>query len=818
MRKTLCLFVFLLVVVTPVVASTSLLNTAVQHSDVNYHSDGNQIILTTPAGHVRIEFCTPEMFRVRCSSGTEFPENEQWMVRKYVFHPVHYAIQDKDSYLFIETEKLNIHAYKNPFKLDVFDKNGQSLYSELKGQRLFADSVKNVVALQPDEHFFGLGERMDFLDQRGKKVYLNVELGRGAKPAVGGKDILRANYCPVPFVMSTKGYGIFFHTGYPTEWNMGWDSKDWYSFKAFGGELDYYFIYGPDFYTLIDRYTDLTGKSPMLPRFAMGLHVGTYSGGTWKYESATGDRYPVQLARRLRMEGVPFDLLWLDSTWRMFNSTFGNGGCTFEWRDTFKDPNQMFKDVYAENVKMMGLHVRSILDNGPEFKLLDQAREKGNILVPHAGSEGLVNFFDPAAVDWWWENGARKVVDKGAMFFKTDVGGTYRLNENASPEEKSKAAALHNLFPLAYAEAPYRKFEEQNQMRGLTHTREGYAGIQRYPYIWAGDWGSEWQWFEPVIRAGLNIGMSGVGNWTHCMGVFEQYSPYDTELYIRWCQFGMFSPIAMVFGMDHPRYHEPWTYGKEALENFKKYARLRYSLIPYIYTLSYRLHQTACPMMTPLVMDYPQDENTYNLSRQYMFGPWMMVCPVTTKGALSQPVYFPGGEWFDYETGERIAGRQYKSFLTPIDLLPIYIKAGAIIPMQQPMEWVDQEPVDVLTLDVYPSGNTSFEMYEDDGLSLDYKREIQAITRFTSELTGNNWVFTAEKPVGSFKPAAHTYLIKARLDYMPEKITENGKVLPRLDSVIAVEEKAGWYYDEATKRLWIKTIKGNETKVQLTAE
>lgn len=177
-------------------------------------------------------------------------------------------------------------------------------------------------------------------------------------------------------------------------------------------------------------------------------------------------------------------------------------------------------------------------------------------------------------------------------------------------------------------------------MRGLTHTREGYAGIQRYPYIWAGDWGTEWQWFEPVIRAGLNIGMSGVGNWTHCMGGFEQYSAYDTELYMRWVQFGMFSPIAMLFGMDHPRYHEPWTYGEEAMKNFIKYDELRYSLIPYIYTNAYRLHESARPIMTPLVMDYPHDENTYNLSRQYMFGPWMMICPVTIKNALSQWVYF----------------------------------------------------------------------------------------------------------------------------------------------------------------------------------
>ena len=139
----------------------------------------------------------------------------------------------------------------------------------------------------------------------------------------------------------------------------------------------------------------------------------------------------------------------------------------------------MFDSCYAQNVKMVGLHIRSILDNGPEYHLLDKAREQGNVLYPGAKTEGVVNFFDPKAVDWWWENGVMKVASIGAKFVKTDVGGTMDLK------------GLHNIFPLAYAEAPYRKFQEYNNMRGVTHTREGYAGIQRYPYIWAGDWGSE---------------------------------------------------------------------------------------------------------------------------------------------------------------------------------------------------------------------------------------------------------------------------------------------------------------------------------------
>src|SRR5690606_8792538 len=131
------------------------------------------------------------------------------------------------------------------------------------------------------------------------------------------------------------------------------------------------------------------------------------------------------------------------------------------------------------------------------------------------------------------------------------------------------AKGLHNIFPLAYAAAAFNGFMQYNGIRGMNQTREGYAGIQRYPYIFAGDWPSQWSYFAPVIRAGLNIGLSGVGFWAHCMGGFEQVP--DPELYIRWCQFGLLSPIAMVFGMDHPGYKEPWRYGPEALRNFKAY-------------------------------------------------------------------------------------------------------------------------------------------------------------------------------------------------------------------------------------------------------
>src|SRR5699024_10153808 len=163
--------------------------------------------------------------------------------------------------------------------------------------------------------FFGFGERMDFIDQRGKDVHLNVGRGIQRPHIIGAYNILEANYSPVPFFMSTKGYGIFLHNSFATRWDMGHSDAQTIAFEAENGELDYYFIYGPDFPSILDRYTALTGKSPLLPRFAHGLHVGTYSGGTWGHEENTSTHYVVNLAKKYRENEIPLDVLHLDSTW-----------------------------------------------------------------------------------------------------------------------------------------------------------------------------------------------------------------------------------------------------------------------------------------------------------------------------------------------------------------------------------------------------------------------------------------------------------------------------------------------------------------------
>jgi alpha-glucosidase (family GH31 glycosyl hydrolase) len=439
---------------------------------------------------------------------------------------------------------------------------------------------------------------------------------------------------------------------------------------------------------------------------------------------------------------------------------------------------------------MMGLHVRPRFDNGNELRLLDEAREAGHVYPENDNPGEFVNFFDQESVDWWWENGAMNVVEEGAMFFKTDEGSAFgrKANEsNKTGPQGKEIESLHNLFPLAYAKAAFEKFQEYNNMRGMNHTREGYAGIQRYPFIWAGDWPSEWQYFEPVIKAGLNIGMSGVGYWSHNMGGFEHVA--DPELYIRWVQFGMMSPIAHLFGMEHPNYKEPWNYGEEAQEIFKQYDELRYSLIPYLYSNSYEMHKTGMPLMRALVLEYQDDPNVYEITDQYLLGDDLLICPVTTKEAKTRTVYLPEGKWINYWTGEKFEGKQYLNVLTPIEEMPIFVKAGAIIPTQEVVNYVGEKEINEITLDVYPEGDSSFKLYDDDGKSLDYQNGEFSISEIKMQEDENQIILEINAPEGEFEVAPRSYRLRIHTENEFSEIKINNKSHTKNDDLATYDDK-----------------------------
>jgi len=766
-----------------------------------------------------LEFYKPDLFRVRTSESKEFKEENWYMLddREWNLYPV--RKEENNGTFIFNTDKLTVTIDQESLQLTVTDKAGKIISSEdMDNGGIYSEgNIKGVrKQLIADEHFFGFGERMDFLDQRGKALQLNVGRGLLKPHIIGAYNVLEANYAPVPFFMSTKGYGIFFHTPQVNDWDIGRKDRSSLTFQAKGEGMDYFFMYGPDFPQLLDHYTDLTGKSPLLPRFAHGLHVGTYSGGTWGHEEKTSTHYVVDLIRKFREKQIPVDVLHLDSTWRMFGKSGGSGATTFEWRETFADPKSMFDSVYAMDINMVGLHVRPRFDNGIHLDLLDRAREKGHVYPEENNKGEFVNFFDEEAVDWWWENGVKRIAELGTMFLKTDEGSAFGRMANESTKTGptgETAEKLHNIFPVAYAKAPFEKFKEYNNMRGMNHTREGYAGIQRYPFIWAGDWPSEWQYFAPVIKAGLNIGLSGVGYWSHNMGGFEHDA--DPELYARWVQFGMFSPVAHLFGMDHPGYKEPWNYGEEALKIFTDYDRLRYRLIPYIYTTAYQQNQTGLPIMRALVIHHQDDPDTYAVDDQYYFGDQMIVAPVTTKGAQTRVIYLPEGEWYDYWNGQKYEGSRYYNVETPLEKLPIYAKAGAIIPMQDEVIKDDKKPFGNITLDIFPGEKSTYNLYEDDGLSEDYSNGNLALTKVEFSRVNNNSKISINNSVGQYQVPERSYILKIRNSENPKEVSIGNKNLKNGKRSQIESGTDGWAYDSKEGILWVSIKKKATQKLDI---
>lgn len=763
----------------------------------------NTYTFQSEAKEIRITFYKPDLFRVKVGKLIPDEEEYSYMLAQQPWPGIPAKKVVESSYYVLSTQSLQLRIHKQTLALEVFNDAGDLISTELSANEKGGFYQKAEISgiqkqLFPEEHFFGFGERMDFLDQRGKSLELNVGRGLLRPHIIGAYNVLEANYAPVPFMMSTKGYGIFYHTTQASEFDLGKTQKDKISFQAKGDFVDYFFMYGPDFPVLINHYTDLTGKSPLLPRFAHGLHVGTYSGGTWGHEEQTSTDYVVNLARQYREKGIPFDVLHLDSTWRLFGKNGGSGATSFEWRETFIDPKRMFEDLYAMDVNMVGLHVRPRFDNGQKLNLLDQAREAGHVYPEENNKGEFVDFFDQEAVDWWWENGVMRIAEIGAMFLKTDEGSAFGRQANESSKTgptSEEAKKLHNVFPIAYAKAPFEKFKTHNGMRGMNHTREGYAGIQRYPFIWAGDWPSEWQYFGPVILSGINIGLSGVGYWSHNMGGFEHVA--DPELFARWVQFGMFSPVAHVFGMDHPGYKEPWNYGEKAEEIFTKFGKLRYRLIPYIYSSAFQQHQTGLPIMRAMVLHHQDDVNTYVVDDQYFFGDNLIICPVITKSAKTRVVYLPEGMWYDFWTGKQYSGQAYYNVETPLESLPVFVKSGSIIPFQDEVPFDDNKSYGRLTLEIFPGEKGEFTLYEDDNKSENYQNGDFAATKFLTKTVSNKTSITLEKSQGRFNVPDRSIILKIHAAKNPVSILLNGRNFAETGT------ERNWKYDPEINLIYI---------------
>jgi alpha-glucosidase (family GH31 glycosyl hydrolase) len=507
----------------------------------------------------------------------------------------------------------------------------------------------------------------------------------------------------------------------------------------------------------------LLGSAPMPPRWALGFLQSTRH-----FEDTDELR---RLPRTLREKRIPCDgLIYLSSYGEATGWNIGVGH--LEWQPKlWPDPARVLDEARRQHFEVITHEYPVLHERSPLFA---DAEAKGRLLATgyERGTGGVANyregqrhidFSNPDVRAWWW-NEHRDLVRLGVAGWWLDGGegppATASLHAGSG-------ALLHNFYDR-YRHEAFATGEAKDRPDGRVFLlcRSGAAGMQRFgASTWSGDINNDFATLEAQVPLGLNTGLSGVPYWGTDVGGFFHPVPETGELYARWFQFGAFTPIFRSHGWVW-REHTPWAHGPEVEAICREYAELRYQLMPYTYTLAWQAHTLGLPLMRPLVLNYPDDPNVWSMGHQYLWGDDVLVAPVTRDGARTWPVYLPAGVWYDFWTGERHEGGRGISADAPLARLPLFARAGAIIPFGPVMQHTSEGPLDEVTLRIYPHGASRFELYEDDGRSQAYRRGAYALTTIECAADGREATVRIHAPTGdaSLVPANRRYALEVRVD------------------------------------------------------
>ena len=562
------------------------------------------------------------------------------------------------------------------------------------GERCFTESVR----VSPGEAFYGFGERFSPLDKNGQEL-LNWVIN----PV--GVSNSKAYKC-VPFFYSSAGYGVYYNTARKIRFSMCSYYYKAYEVQVSDNHLDL-FLFAGNMKTVLGRYSRLTGLSTVPPRWAFGV---------WMSRNCYMTQDEVEsVADRLNAEKLPCDVMHID--WAYCKT----------WDYDFAFDTRRFPDVGGMAAKLLEKGIRlsvwqlpyikktaSTYANAEEHGYL--AREADGRTADTQAGEAVIDFSNPEAVRWY-QGLLRGLLEQGIRVIKTDFG------ENAQDVYRYHALDgkdMHNLYPLLYNKAAYEVCQEVYPGDSLVWGRSAYAGSQRYPVCWGGDSDSDYSGMYHSLRGGLSLGLSGFPFWSHDVGGY--FCTPDRRVYIRWMQFGMLSPLVRFHGTSD---REPWAYGPEAEDIYRRYAGIRYSLAEYLYSQAGTCVVEGLPMLRALVLEYPDDPGAARIDDQYLLGSQILVAPVFSDEPVRK-VYLPEGNvWYDFFTGQCHEGGRYISREVPLDIMPIYYRGGTATPRIKPGLHINMTPPDTIIWDITPDhGRAAGEVtMEGRTLRLEYREE-----------------------------------------------------------------------------------------------
>ncbi len=657
-------------------------------SVVSYAQNGQTVEFTMSSGMMNITICNPHIIRIWCTPGTTFGNKDFTTITKASWNSVTYTVTEPTGQVQIATSALTVSVAKS---------NGTVVFKDLLGNVVAQDSGINMGASTGGTKFTDAPYSFStpFIMDNGEAIYGLGQYEHDSSITYNGRNVTTypqqyTSVYTVPLAVSSKGYGILWDNSL---WSVQWQQNS--RIMNVGADcspyLDYYFIYGPVIDSVIAGYRQATGNAPMFGKWAYGYIQSKCQFGS--------QAEILNIAHEFRSKNIPIDMIVQDWNWgticvsHFFNSNYPN-------------PTAMCDSIHKLNEHCM-LSVWPAFGTGSAN--YDELNGAGCLLA--SDFDGMYfDPFNPVCDSIYSRQIINDIMPKGfdALWHDATEGSMYQTLDWRCPA-----------YATMQCKATYNARRQYNpNQRVYTLTRSGWAGLQHYAAtVWSGDIDSAWSTFRKEIPGGLNYCLSGIPYW--CDDIGGYWTNCDSEKMARWFAFGAFCPMFRVHGCADK---EPWTYDATTVPILLNYLALRYRLLPYIYSLAGMVTNQGYTIMRALVMDFPSDVNVRHICSQYMFGPAFMVNPVTSPGVTTRQVYLPATTWYDFWTGSSIAGGTTITAPAPLQTIPLYIRAGSIVPMGPDLQYATQKPADTIELRVYPGANGSFSLYEDENDNYNYEK------------------------------------------------------------------------------------------------
>ncbi|HEY9695675.1 MAG TPA: TIM-barrel domain-containing protein [Trichocoleus sp.] len=735
-----------------------------------FQYDDRALELQCGIGILRISVLATNVIRVRFSPTGQWMQPRSWAVTKADedWAIVPFQVTEREAEIEIQTAQIRVSINRSTCKITCFDVNNQPFAQDTGLGIAWRESgIAAWKQIEAEEHFYGFGERTGTLDKTARH-YTNWTVD-----SLDYDTLTDAMYQAIPFFIAMRpnlAYGLFLNSTFRSQFDVGAKQAGLLHLETESPEFDYYLIYASEPAPIVQTYTELTGRMPLPPKWAIGYHQCR-----WSYRSEAEVR---ELAQEFRQRQIPCDVIHLDIDYM-------RGYRVFTWNSQrFPDPKQLIGDLKQDGFKTVtivdpGVKYEpdadyAVMDDGLEQEYFVRTKE-GKLFHGYVWPDRAVfPDFLRSDVRQWWGSWHKELTEVGIAGIWNDMNEP-AMNDRPfgdpgvkmwfpldTPQgdlsERSTHAETHNLYGQMMARAAAEAMEKlRPQERSFILTRSGYAGIQRWSSVWTGDNQSRWEFLEMSLPMLCNLGLSGVAFVGADIGGFAGNA--TAELFARWMQVGMLYPLMRAHSTYDSDPHEPWVFGDRVEKICREYIELRYQLLPYLYTLFWEAATTGAPILRPLLYHFPQDPQTYELSDQVMLGSAMMAAPIVQPGKTCRAVYLPDGVWYDWWTGKPYQGSTHILADAPLEKMPLYIRAGSIIPLAPVMQFVDQSPLAELRFKVW-QGTGEWTFYEDDGQSFAYREGASATTTYRVYPDGDRTVVEIAARQGEWQPHPRRVIVE----------------------------------------------------------